>query len=130
MIPSFCDARTTLVPVVSLHTGKIRVSPMRIRAFQASLRADTFSHSTSLGTALNKLFMEVMRYFHEHLDVEISIPVCEALQRIHDGAQSLFTSLDGLFVDLRTVEACVASGDPAVALALKEALEALAAMRH
>jgi hypothetical protein len=130
---SFCDAKTTLVPAVSLHTEKIRVSPMRIRGFQASLRSETFqcdaSHS-ALQDALHRLFMEVMRYFHEHLEVKMPATVRDALKRVHEGAQGAATKLNNIFIDLRIIEACVASGDPVVALALKESLEALAALRQ
>ena len=97
---------TAQVSVVNMpRTDKIKLSPMRLRSMQASVRKDLpAAPEQPLKPLLHCLFMETMRYYHDHLDQSMPSAVRNALSRVHDGSQGLFADSNVLFLDLRTIQ--------------------------
>ena len=110
-------------------TDGIRMSPMRLAAIQAQLRATAFppvaeQSQNTLKTALSQLFMAVMAWFHSH-DEPMEAQLVQALQRIREGGKGLFVSGDRFFADLRLLAMSPAAKDPEVASAIQAAEQAL-----
>jgi hypothetical protein len=128
---NFHEAQTVLsLPAVmpsipkTPRTDKIRISPMRLCAIQASMRATAFSTTSQppLKAAMHTVFMATTAYFHEHREVAMAVQVASALQRMRNAGQA---SLNALFVDLRQVSMSPAGQDVGVKLAVQAAEQVL-----
>ena len=110
-------------------TDKIKMSPMRLVAIQARLRAAAFpvaeQSKDELKTKLSQLFMTTMAWFHNQDEVTMDAQLVRALQRIREASKGLFVDANQIFVDLRLVERSAAGKDDRVANAIQAAEQAL-----
>jgi len=112
---------TAMVPAVMPRTDKIKISPMRWAAMQRDAAASKDRPLTK--SVYHALFMEIMDYFHEHIDQPMPSEVCNAISRVYDASQGFFVDPAVLFLDLHIIQDCDAGrGHPKLIEAAMQSL--------